>query len=147
MIAEHEGRIDNYMGDGMLAVFGLDGTPNCAARAVATARGVLAGVERLKPYFQAVYGRSFDIGIGIHHGEVIVGAVGAAGHRRVTIVGDAVNLAARIEAATKTLGAHVLISAATFDELGGIEREWRTHRIALPGKSGEFVLHEMPAAF
>src|SRR3954451_4442827 len=71
VIAEHEGHIDNYMGDGLLAVFGLDGTPGCAVRAVATARGVLAGVERLKPYFQAVYGRSFDIGIGIHHGEVI----------------------------------------------------------------------------
>jgi class 3 adenylate cyclase len=135
------------MGDGLLAVFGLDGAPGCASRAVATARGVLAAVERLKPYFQTVYGHSFDVGIGIHHGEVIVGAVGAAGHRRLTVVGDAVNLAARIEAATKTLGVRVLISAATFAELGGIEREWRTHRIVLPGKSGEFVLHEMPSAF
>jgi adenylate cyclase len=147
VIAEHDGRIDNYMGDGLLAVFGLDATPASASRAVATARGVLAAVERLKPYFMTVYGRSFDIGIGIHHGEVIVGDVGAAGHRRLTVVGDAVNLAARIEAATKTVGARVLISAATLDELGGIEREWRTHRIALPGKSGEFVLHEMPDAF
>src|SRR5205085_9591198 len=131
-------------GDGLLAVFGMDDSGPSARRAVSAARGMIGAVERLKPYFQVVYGRSFDIGIGIHYGEVIVGAVGAAGRRRVTIVGDAVNAAARIEAATKTIGARVLISSATFKELDEPEAAWPTHRVALPGKSGEFVLYEMP---
>jgi adenylate cyclase len=143
VIAAHGGDIDNYMGDGLLAVFGLDTPAECARNAVAAARGMIAAVERLKPYFEVVYGRSFDIGIGIHHGEVIVGAVGATGHRRVTIVGDAVNVAARIESATKTVGAHVLVSAETLAALGGLERGWTAHRVALPGKSGEFVLYEV----
>lgn len=147
VIAEHDGHIDNYMGDGLLAVFGLDRPDGSARRAVAAARGMIGAVERLKPYFQAVYSRSFDIGIGIHYGDVIVGAVGAAGRRRVTIVGDAVNLAARIEAATKSVGARVLVSAATFAELDAREGVWRDHRIALPGKSGEFVLHELVVVF
>src|SRR3954467_7619935 len=143
VIAEHEGHIDNYMGDGLLAVFGMERPVHSARRAVAAARAMIAAVERLKPYFEAVYGRSFDIGIGIHYGDVIVGAVGATGHRRVTIVGDAVNLAARIEAATKTTGARVLVSAATLAALGELERAWTAHRVVLPGKSGEFVLYEM----
>jgi adenylate cyclase len=143
VIAEHAGHIDNYMGDGLLAVFGMERPEHSARRAVAAARGMIAAVERLKPYFEAVYGRSFDIGIGIHYGEVIVGAVGAAGRRRITIVGDAVNAAARIEAATKTLGARVLVSTATFSELDEPTGAWRTHRVALPGKSGEYVLYEL----
>jgi len=147
VIAEHDGHIDNYMGDGLLAVFGMGEGAGAARHAVAAARGMIAAVERLKPYFESVYGRSFGIGIGIHYGDVIVGAVGAAGRRRVTIVGDAVNLAARIEAATKTVGARVLISTATRDQLGNAAGAWTAHRVALPGKSGEFVLHEMPDAF
>jgi adenylate cyclase len=143
VIAEHEGHIDNYMGDGLLAVFGIEKPAHSARRAVAAARGMIAAVERLKPYFDVVYGRSFDIGIGIHYGEAILGAVGAAGRRRVTIVGDAVNAAARIEAATKTLGVKLLISSAAFRELGEEEADWRTHRVALPGKSGEFLLYSM----
>ena len=143
VIAEHDGHIDNYMGDGLLAVFGMERPAHSSRRAVAAARGMIAAVERLKPYFEAVYGRSFDIGIGIHYGEVIVGAVGAAGRRRVTIVGDAVNAAARVEAATKTLGVRVLISSATFNELDEPDAAWSLHRVALPGKSGQFVLYEM----
>jgi adenylate cyclase len=143
VIAEHDGHIDNYMGDGLLAVFGMERPVHSARRAVAAARGMIAAVERLKPYFETVYGRSFDIGIGIHYGEVIVGAVGASGRRRVTIVGDAVNAAARIEAATKALGVRVLISSATYSELDEPDAVWSTHRVALPGKSGEFVLHAL----
>lgn len=147
VIAEYDGRIDNYMGDGLLAVFGMNEPAAAARHAVAAARGMIAAVERLKPYFESVYGRSFGIGIGIHYGEVIVGAVGAAGRRRVTIVGDAVNLAARIETATKQVGANVLISTAMLHELGKGAGAWTAHRVALPGKSGEFVLHQMPDAF
>jgi adenylate cyclase len=143
VIAEHDGHIDNYMGDGLLAVFGMERPVHSARRAVAAARAMIAAVERLKPYFDTVYGRSFDIGIGIHYGEVIVGAVGASGRRRVTIVGDAVNAAARIEAATKVVGAKVLISTATYDALDQPDTPWPTHRVVLPGKSGEFVLHEV----
>jgi len=147
VIAEYDGHIDNYMGDGLLAVFGMNEPAAGARHAVAAARGMIAAVERLKPYFESVYGRSFGIGIGIHYGDVIVGAVGAAGRRRVTIVDDAVNLAARIEAATKAVGAHVLISTAARDELGDAAGAWIARRVALPGKSGEFVLHQMPEAF
>jgi adenylate cyclase len=141
VIAEHRGAIDNYMGDGLLALFGMTAPATAAADAVAAAFDIAGAVERLRPYFDSVYGRSFDVGVGVHVGDVIVGAVGAAGTRRVTVVGDAVNVAARIEAATKMLGVRVLVSEATVAELRDEARQWATYRIALPGKSGEFVLH------
>src|SRR5581483_5693531 len=112
-IITNGGCIDNYMGDGLLALFGMNDTKDAARQAVRAALGMIAAVEELKPYVEMVYGRSFEIGIGIHYGEVIVGAIGAPGMKRVTVIGDAVNLAARIESATKQVGARLLISEAT----------------------------------
>ncbi|HJQ26768.1 MAG TPA: adenylate/guanylate cyclase domain-containing protein [Blastocatellia bacterium] len=142
-IIEHGGRIDNYMGDGLLALFGIDDTKGAARQAVRAALGMIAAVEQLKPYVEMVYGRSFEIGIGIHYGEVIVGAVGVPGMRRVTVIGDAVNLAARIESATKRCGVRLLISEATFNELRDVIRPGKSHRVELAGKSGDYLLYEV----
>ena len=104
---------------------------------------MIAAVEHLKPYVEMIYDRSFEIGIGIHYGEVIVGAIGAPGRKRVTVIGDAVNLASRIESATKPLGVRLLISEDTFNELQDAIRPGNTHRVALAGKSGEYLLYEV----
>jgi adenylate cyclase len=142
-ITDHGGRIDNYMGDGLLALFGIEDTKDAARQAVGAALGMIAAVEHLKPYLQMIYGRSFEIGIGIHYGEVIVGAIGAPGLKRVTVIGDAVNLASRIESATKRIGVRLLISEATFNELQDAIRPGHAHQVALAGKSGEYLLYEV----
>lgn len=145
VIDAHGGRIDNYMGDGLLALFGLSGAHETARRAVAAALDMIAAVDRLVPYLETVYGDSFRIGIGIHWGSVVVGAIGAAGQQRVTVVGDAVNIAARIESATKILHVPLLVSDDLMIELRGAVRAGPAHRVALPGKSGEYLLHEVAA--
>jgi len=144
-IETHHGHIDNYMGDGLLALFGLDEAAAPVADAVHAAHAMVAEVARLRPYFHSVYGRAFDIGIGIHYGDVVVGAVGAAGRRRVTVVGDAVNVAARIEAATKAVGARILVSepAALAFGITAESRGCKVHQVLLPGKSDGFVLFEL----
>jgi adenylate cyclase len=142
-ILDQGGCIDNYMGDGLLAIFGIKDTTDSARKAVAAALGMLAAVENLKPYMAMIHGRSFEIGIGIHYGEVIVGTIGAPGTKRVTVIGDAVNLASRIESATKLCGARLLISEETYNELRGQIRAGNTHRVSLPGKSGEYLLYEV----
>lgn len=142
-ITEHGGHIDNYMGDGLLALFGMDDANDAALRAVRAALAMIAAVEHLKPYVETIYGRSFEIGIGIHYGEVIVGAIGAPDMKRVTVIGDAVNLAARIESATKRLDARLLISEETFNELQDAVRPGPAHRVQLAGKSGDYLLYEV----
>ena len=113
-IAANGGCIDNYIGDGLLALFGVDDAPEAAFRAVKAGLAMLKAVEQLKSYLKTAYGGSFDIRIGIHYGEVVVGAVGAAEMKRVTAIGDAVNLASRIEAANKRSGTQFLISEACY---------------------------------
>jgi len=104
---------------------------------------MVAAVEHLKPYVEMIHGKSFEIGIGIHYGEVIVGAIGAPGMKRVTVIGDAVNLASRVESATKRVGARLLISEAAFEELSDAIIPGPSHRVCLAGKSGEYLLYEV----
>ena len=142
-IVDCGGRIDNYMGDGLLALFGIDGAKDAPRQAVRAALAMIAAVEELKPYVQTIYGRSFEIGIGVHYGCVIVGAIGAQDMTRVTAIGDSVNLAARIEAVTKRLGVRLLVSQQTREALGSDVTVASTHRVELAGKTGEYSLYEI----
>ena len=83
-------------------------------QAVRAGLEMLAATGNLKPYLQAIYAKSFQIGVGIHYGEAVVGAIGAQSLKRVTAIGDAVNLASRIEAANKQAGTNLLISEETY---------------------------------
>ena len=140
------GHIDNYMGDGIMALFGLDATPDPAGRAVSAALAMLEATESLKPYLLSAYGSAFDIGVGIHYGEVVVGSIGAIGRERVTAIGDAVNFASRIESANKLAGTRLLVSDAVRERLGARFAIGRSVRVPIAGKSGEFDLHEVIAA-
>lgn len=102
-----------------------------------------AAMKHLEPYLRTIYAKSFRIGVGIHYGDVVVGAIGAQSLKRVTAIGDAVNLASRIEAANKQAGTGLLISEETYHEVKGQVRLGKTIRVTLPGKSGEYVLREV----
>jgi adenylate cyclase len=143
VIANNGGRIDNYMGDGFMALFGMEEEEGAALNAVKASLEMLEVVERLKPYMEAVYGRSFQIGIGVHYGEAVVGAIGAAKMKRVTAIGDAVNLASRIESATKQAGARILISESAYNEVKDHVTAGKTVKASLAGKSGEYLLYEV----
>jgi adenylate cyclase len=142
------GCIDNYMGDGLMALFGLreseqetQGSP--ALRAVQAGLAMLATMDALKPYLQTAYGNSFDMRIGIHYGEAVVGSVGAIGRERVTAIGDAVNFASRIESANKAAGTRLLISEALYAEVQPQLQIGRSLRVPISGKSGEYALYEV----
>ncbi|HTA64426.1 MAG TPA: adenylate/guanylate cyclase domain-containing protein [Xanthomonadaceae bacterium] len=143
-IARFGGYIDNYMGDGLMALFGLqDGEEDVALRAVQAGLAMLDALDALKPYLETAYGRSFEMGVGIHYGEVVVGSVGAIGRERVTAIGDAVNLASRIESANKIAGTRLLVSATVRDQIGPLLRIGRSLSVPIAGKSGEYRLCEV----
>lgn len=143
VIHRHGGIIDNYMGDGFMALFGMENEGDAALHAVRAGLGILQTVETLKPYFKSLYGRSFDVRIGVHCGEVIAGTIGFQESQRTTVIGDAVNLASRIEAANKQTGTQFLISDATWRSVQGRIRTRKCAPMTIPGKSGEYELHEV----
>jgi len=138
-IAAHGGRIDNYMGDGFLAVFTGE---EKEARAVRAALDIAAGVEaRGRAYFLEGYGVEFRVGLGIHRGRVVAGQIGHPASRRQTLIGEAVNTAARIEAATKQAGTTVLASAEV-REACAAAFAWEEYAgMALAGIDGTHTLH------
>jgi len=143
VIDKHGGAIDNYMGDGFMALFGMKNDPHPALSAVSAALDMLEAMNRLTPYLEATYSRSFRIGIGIHFGDVVVGAIGGRSLKRVTAIGDAVNFASRIEAANKEAETQLLISSDTYDQVSDEVRIGKAVCVSIPGKSGDFLLYEV----
>lgn len=118
----HGGVVDKFIGDGLLAVFGLDGEPDASRKAVDCARDMLVRLERLNPSLSA----PMSVGVGIHKGEVLAGIVGSPERLEFTVIGDAVNTASRIESMTRNLPSDILVSEAVVGDLSGVD-EWVDH--------------------
>lgn len=119
VIGRHGGHVDKFEGDGLLAVFGAPAPhPDHATRATR------AGIEICRRVNERAEAGDLRVGVGVNTGRVIAGAVGGAGRLNFSVIGGAVNVAARVEAATRELDRDVLLTAATAAELGpGIEIE------------------------
>ena len=127
IIDAHGGCVIEFLGDGILAVFGApQSMDNHAEQAV---RCALAMQERLKAlpedwegaalgeYFNQDGGQDFAMRIGIHTGPVVAGNLGCPSRMKYAVIGDSVNVAARLEAMNKTLNSDTLISGDTFNQL------------------------------
>jgi class 3 adenylate cyclase len=123
IVARHRGHIDQFLGDAVLAVFGApERIPQHADRAVQCAVELARTINSRRP------GR-FEVGVGVNSGRVVAGAIGGAGRLSFSVIGDAVNLAERVEAATRETGDPVLITAETRAQLSEtIEVEPRGER-------------------
>jgi class 3 adenylate cyclase len=119
-IRRHSGIIDKYIGDAIMAFWGppFTGTDDQAVLACLAALDQVSGFAAFRAELPDLIGlkRGFpeiDIRIGIATGDVVVGSIGSEQTRNYTVIGDAVNLASRLEGANKTYGTRVLISEAT----------------------------------
>ena len=143
IVEQNGGFIDKFVGDGLMAIFGIDGQPDAPFRSVNAALQTLAAVDRMKPFFASMYDADFDIRIGLHYGEAVIGSLGSIGHERLTAIGDVVNVASRVEAANKDAGTRLLISAALYDQVEDKVEIADFVRIRLPGTSERITLHEI----
>lgn len=105
------GLVNKFIGDAVLAVFGAPlPLPGHAGHAVSCARALVREVEELGRELAAEGRDPLRVGIGVHTGSVVAGRIGGAGRLEYTVIGDAVNVAARLQTATKELGSPVAIS-------------------------------------
>ena len=111
IIARHGGHVDKFIGDGLLAVFGAPNRfPDHPDRAVRAACELVRVIN-------ADDGPGLRIGVGVNTGRIVAGSIGGAGRLNFSVIGDPVNVAARVEAATRDLDENVLITAATAERL------------------------------
>lgn len=137
VIKKHGGAIDKFMGDAIMALFG---TPvsyeDNARRAVDAAlemQSLVPGISCSNLFIPE--GMNFNVGIGIHYGDVIVGSIGCAEKSDYTVIGDTVNLASRLEGLTKFYGAGIIISGAVKNELNRKYNLLHLDTVKVKGKS------------
>ena len=111
IINRHGGHVDKFMGDGLMAVFGApENYPDHAERAVRAACELVHAVHRDNEL-------EFKIGVGVNTGRVVAGSIGGAGRLNFSVIGDPVNVAARVEAATRDTDDEILVTAETAERL------------------------------
>ncbi len=117
-VLEHEGTLDRYTGDGLVAFWGapLD-SPDQADRAVSAALQIVAEVEKFNAYRIAQGLRSVRVRIGIENGQALVGDLGTPFRSTYTAVGDCINFASRLEAAARDLPTSLVIGASANQKL------------------------------
>lgn len=137
------GLVENYMGDGLLAAFGVDGPPKPSMSAVRAGLEILEAAQDIDKYVKRIYGFDFGVRVGVSVGEVIYGLMGAESSARVTVVGDVVNVASRLEAANKQTGTSILVTQDVLDQTARRVRFGRKFDLDLRGKAGHVTAHEV----
>jgi class 3 adenylate cyclase len=144
VVVEHGGTVNEFIGDAVFAIFGAplayaDHAERAAAAAIAMQRAM---VEVNEAHARRGFPR-FEMGIGINTGEAVVGNIGSEQRAKYSVVGNAVNTAARVESAT--VGAQVLISAATYEPIRDLAEVAGPIPVEVKGLSEPLLLYELHA--
>jgi adenylate cyclase len=141
------GVVNEFVGDGVMALFGLDSEVETGCRqAMAAAHAMLERLEHLNRTLAAELNEPLRIGIGIHAGPVILGEMGHPNLKGITVVGDVVNTASRLEEMTKRLGAQVVMSEDAAAHVGDGIAAWQRHEVEVRGRQSTITVLVLNAA-
>jgi adenylate cyclase len=144
VLFENQGTLDKFVGDMVMALFGapLDDEDH-AEHAVRAALAMVRALEVLNAEWQSFGLPRLDIGIGINTGEMVAGNIGSASIMSYTVIGDAVNLGARLESLNKEYGTRIIISEATRSRLKGQYDIRPLGSVTVKGKSQAVAIFEV----
>jgi adenylate cyclase len=129
------GEPNQVLGDGLLALFGMSEPPDAACRqAIAASAAIAERVDSLNSALAHALAEPIRFGIGIHAGVIIAGAIGYERHAQFTVIGDPVNVAARLEALTKILACEVLMSEEVYERAGFGPDDLPAHEVEARGR-------------
>lgn len=136
------GRVDKFIGDGIMALFGIDAPPAAGAgQALAAARGMAEALRDLNDLLEPDLPEPLRIGMGIHAGPAIVGEMGYAEAVSVTAVGDTVNTASRLESLSKEFAAQLVVSSDAAALAGADLSSWPREAVRVRGRREPLALH------
>lgn len=144
VVFEHKGTVDKFVGDMIMALYSapVDDADH-AEHAVQTALAMIRTLQQMNAEWAAQGKPTLDIGIGINTGEMIAGNVGSESIMSYTVIGDAVNLGARLESLNKDYGTRIIISEATRRELKGRYDIHPLGDVIVKGKSQPVAIYEV----
>ncbi|NKB53494.1 MAG: 2Fe-2S iron-sulfur cluster binding domain-containing protein [Rhizobiaceae bacterium] len=143
-VEQHEGRIDKFLGDGFMALFGVDSSSgNGAANALQAAGDMIEALDKLNEKLMGDLDEPLRMGVGIHTGSVILGNMGYGDARGLTALGDTVNTASRLEASTKEQKCVLCVSSATITKAQMTAPDDSKRRIAVRGKKEKLDIHAL----
>ena len=148
-IVRHGGRVAKLLGDGIMAIFERDDsiTDSHAARAIRGALDIALEAYKFRDWIRHHYEEhalpEFSVGTGLHTGEIIYARIGPPGSEAWAAVGDAVNVASRVEGKTKDLGWPVIASAATVAAAGARLETGDSARVELRGRERPMEIVEI----
>jgi adenylate cyclase len=144
LVFEHQGVLDKYIGDAVMAFWGAPvEQSDHALKACQTALAMQEEVQRLKTEWHKEGIPDFDVRIGINTGEMIVGNMGANTRFDYTLIGDNVNLGSRLEGINKEYGTHIIIAQSTYTEAREHIVARKLDTVAVKGKSQGIVIYEL----
>ena len=144
IITQHNGIINKFIGDAVMAVFGEPiQDKNHAINAVKCAYAMLQKVKELQKKWAQEDKPKIEIGIGIATGEVFVGNIGSINRMEYTVIGDTVNLASRLEGYNKTYKTKLLISPTTYENIKGFVDVIKISDVQIRGKANKMDIYEV----
>jgi adenylate cyclase len=155
-IERHGGEVDKFLGDGIMALFGISAAQGAGSRsALYAARDMFAALDRLNREFDATLSEALRMGVGLHTGPAVLGRVGAERSASLTALGDTVNTASRLESMNKDFNSMLVVSDATMRASKLVLEGAEIHEITVRGRGeiltvhvakGPFALSEAPQA-
>ncbi len=145
IVFEHDGTLDKFVGDAIMALWGAPvGQPDHAERACACAVAMIKKLKELQEKWTAEGKYAIDIGIGINTGDMVVGNMGAEGKKMdYTVIGDNVNLGARLEGLTRKYNNHIIISEFTYEKVKHFVKVNELGSVTVKGKEKPVVIYDL----